>query len=65
MHLAEVQLAPTSVLRGTVVSPPFVPACDLRPRISIEATVLLMDVLLMLLKSGTIQSAATSAPIAI
>jgi len=42
-----------------------VPVYDLHLRINIAATVKLMDTLLMLLKSGMIQSAATNAPITI
>lgn len=51
------------MLRGTVVFPRSVPEHDLRPRISIEATVWLMEVLLMLLKSGTTRLAERDAPI--
>jgi hypothetical protein len=53
------------VLRGTVEFPHLVPVLALRLRISIEVTVWLMDALLMPLKSGTIQSAATNARLTI
>ena len=53
------------MLRGTVEFPHPVPVRALRPRISIVATVWLMAALLMLLKSGMIQSAATNATMTI
>jgi hypothetical protein len=53
------------VLRGAVELPLPAPVRALRPRISIAATVWLMVVLLMLLKSGMIQPAAKKATIKI